>query len=422
MLAYLLLRIFNLVRHPCATCCRSEPMEARPFCRPNPLSTAFAAGEGNKKEIISMHTQAGKPRLADDLLYEKGDVLEMIELNPKGFAAVQDLLRPFDYSLSIRAALAGDNPGRIFVNDPARPRTVLAITGEGTFLAGDYHDPTIIDPLRRLLRRIFSGTVFPSAEWCISLHVDSDDWAAELPKLVPTHQADELLGYHYLCRDLDPGWQPHLPDEYTVQRVDRVTLSRFPEEMREWGSVEDWWGTVENFFSKGISFCVTHGDDVVSWCTSTCVAGDQVEVGIFTVPGHRRRGLATAAVAATVACCLNSGGRRPRRWDSSARASIGCTFTSLNCRITCPNWHGPASSAASTKRPRGITSWSFPCETTTRTITTTARPRRGGRWVIGRWRSSTCAGLSRTGGRSTTIPAGWNGSFSCTARRSGRRY
>jgi RimJ/RimL family protein N-acetyltransferase len=282
-------------------------MEARPFCRPNPLSTAFAAGEGNKKEIISMHTQAGKPRLADDLLYEKGDVLEMIELNPKGFAAVQDLLRPFDYSLSIRAALAGDNPGRIFVNDPARPRTVLAITGEGTFLAGDYHDPTIIDPLRRLLRRIFSGTVFPSAEWCISLHVDSDDWAAELPKLVPTHQADELLGYHYLCRDLDPGWQPHLPDEYTVQRVDRVTLSRFPEEMREWGSVEDWWGTVENFFSKGISFCVTHGDDVVSWCTSTCVAGDQVEVGIFTVPGHRRRGLATAAVAATVACCLNSG-------------------------------------------------------------------------------------------------------------------
>lgn len=256
-----------------------------------------------------MHTQAGKLRLADDSPHERGDVLEMIELDPKGFAAVQDLLRPFDYSLSVRAVLEGNNPGRIFVDDTAWPRTVLAITGEGTFLAGDHRDATIIDPLRRLLRRIFTGAVFPSAGWCISLHVDPGDWAAELPKLVPTHQADGLLGYHYLCRDLDPGWRAPLPDGYTLQRVDRATLSKFPEEMREWASVEDWWGTVENFFSKGISFCVVRGDDVVSWCTSTCVAGGQVEVGTFTASGHRRRGLATAAVAATVACCLDSGYR-----------------------------------------------------------------------------------------------------------------
>jgi RimJ/RimL family protein N-acetyltransferase len=285
-----------------------------------------------------MHTQADKPHILDHELDkrgdvfslrsqpqsrgrrpvvqrgdhesdEKGDVFEMIELDPRGFAAVQELLRPFEYSLSVRAALEGYNPGRFFVDDPDRPRTVLAITGEGTFLADDPSDPTIIEPLRRLLRRIFTGTVFPSAKWCISLHVDRDEWAAELPRLVPTHQADELLNYHYLCRDLKLDWHAQLPDGYTVQRVDPATLARFPEEMREWGSVEDWWDTVEHFFSKGISFCVVHGDDVVSWCPSTCVTGDQVEVGIFTASAHRRRGLATAAVAATVACCLNDGYR-----------------------------------------------------------------------------------------------------------------
>ena len=233
----------------------------------------------------------------------------MIELDPKGPAAVQELLRPFEYSLSIRAALEGNNPGRFFVDDPGQPRTVLAITGEGTFLAGDYRDPTIIESLRRLLRRIFTGTVFPSAEWCISLHVDPDDWVAELPKLVPTHQADGLLGYHYLCRDLKPDWRAHLPDGYTVQRVDQATWTRFPEEVREWAGVGGSWDSVEDFVSTGISFFVAHGDAVVSCCRCVCVAGDRMEVGIETAPGHRRRGLATAAVAATVACCLNGGYR-----------------------------------------------------------------------------------------------------------------
>ena len=256
-----------------------------------------------------MHTQAGKPRPVDNSLYKKGDVLEMIELDPKGFGAVQDLLCPFDYNLSVQAVLERNNCGRIFVDDPVQPRTVLAITGEGTFLAGDYRDSTIIEPLRRLLQRIFTGTVFSGAEWCISLHVNPEGWVDMLPKLVPTHDADELLGYHYLCRRLKLDWRACLPRGYTVHRVGRATLARFSEEVREWISIGDSWSTVESFCSKGISFCVAHGDEVVSCCRCNCVTGDQVEVGIFTAPAHRRRGLATVAVAATVECCLDSGFR-----------------------------------------------------------------------------------------------------------------
>lgn len=255
-----------------------------------------------------MHTQAGKPRPLDNSHYEKGDVLDMIELDPKDFGAVQNLLRPFDYSLSVQAVLEGNNLGRLFVDDAGQPRTVLAITGEGTFLAGD-RDPTIIEPLRRLLQRIFTGTVFPSAEWCISLNVHPGGWVAELPKLVPTHEADGLVYYHYLCRDLGLDWRARLPEGYTVHRVDRSTLNMLSEEVREWINVGYSWDTMERFLSEGTSFCVAHGDTVVSCCWCTCVAGDQMEVGIFTAPEYRRQGLATVAVAATVECCLNSGYR-----------------------------------------------------------------------------------------------------------------
>ena len=83
------------------------------------------------------------------------------------------------------------------------------------------------------------------------------------------------------------------------------------DEVREFGDVEDSWDSVDHFLAKGISFCVVHGnvygDEVVSWCTCDCVAGDQIEVGIVTDSAHRRKGLAAVAAAATVECCLDSG-------------------------------------------------------------------------------------------------------------------
>lgn len=40
--------------------------------------------------------------------------------------------------------------------------------------------------------------------------------------------------------------------------------------------------------------------EVVSHCNADCAAGGQVDVGVYTDPAHRRRGLAAAAAAATV--------------------------------------------------------------------------------------------------------------------------
>ena len=64
------------------------------------------------------------------------------ELKPTDYEVVRSLFQGFDYSLSIHAAIEGNNPGRIFVDDPEQPRTALALTVEGTLLAGDSLDPT----------------------------------------------------------------------------------------------------------------------------------------------------------------------------------------------------------------------------------------------------------------------------------------
>jgi len=234
------------------------------------------------------------------------------ELNPNEFEKARPLFQGFDYSLSIHAAIEGNNPGRIFVDDVDRPRTALALTVEGYLLAGDRDNPATNEALRRLLKeKIFTGEIFVNGDWSMSLAVHPETWEARLPELIPTHEVEKLGRYHYLCRAVKFDWRNNTPQGYTVHRVDQALLNSaqvvFPDVLREWMDFAQVWWTVENFMSKGVSFCVLQERQVVAWCTPDCVAGDRIDVGVMTHPAHRRRGLAAVAVAATVEHCLNHG-------------------------------------------------------------------------------------------------------------------
>ena len=234
------------------------------------------------------------------------------ELKPNEFEKVHSLFQGFEYSLSIQAAIEGNNPGRIFADDVSYPRTALALTVEGYLLAGENGNPETNAALRQLFKdRIFTGEVFVNGDDSMSLAVHPETWEARLPELIPTYEIEKLDRYHYLCRKLKFDWRKNIPAGYTVRRVDRALLDDaqvvFSDDARGWMNFEEVWWTEENFLSKGVSFVVLYENEVVAWCTPDCVAGDQMDIGIITLRAHRRRGLATIAVAATVEHCLHSG-------------------------------------------------------------------------------------------------------------------
>lgn len=234
------------------------------------------------------------------------------ELKPYQFERARPLFQGFDYSLSIHAAIAGNNPGRIFVDDLRDPHTALALTVEGYLLAGDHDNVETHAALGRLFQeRIFTGEVFVNGDWSVSLAVDPQAWEARLPELIPTHEVEKNERYHYLCQAVTFDWRRHLPAGCTVRRVDRALLDGggivFPDVLRDWVDFEQTWWTEENFLSKGVGFAALCEDEVVAWCVADCVAGDRVDVGVITHPARRRQGWATIAVAATVEHCLAQG-------------------------------------------------------------------------------------------------------------------
>jgi RimJ/RimL family protein N-acetyltransferase len=234
------------------------------------------------------------------------------ELQFGEFERALSLFQGFDYSLSLHAAIAGNNPGRIFVDAQGDPRTGLALTVEGYLLAGDESNPETNEALRRLFaERVFTGEVFVNGDDSVSLAVHPETWEARLPELIPTHEVERNERYHYLCRAVRFDWRNHVPEGYAVRRLDRALLDdtdvAFPDAVHDWMDFEQVWWTVDNFLSRGISFVVLRDREVVAWCTPDCVARDQMDVGVITHPAHRGRGLAAVAVAATVEHALRHG-------------------------------------------------------------------------------------------------------------------
>lgn len=233
------------------------------------------------------------------------------ELNPDQFAGIRVLFAGFDYSLSLQAAIERLSPGRIFVDDAARPRTGLALTVEGYLLAGEHDDPEILGALRQFLRdSIFTGKVYVNGADSLSLAVHPEAWETRLPALIPTYDALKLPRYQYLCRRAGLDWRSSLPDGYALRRIDRELLAdpelALSEDLAE-EEIEAYWGSVSHFLERGIGFCALHGVEEVSHSTADCAAGTQVDVGVYTAPAHRRKGLAAAVAAATVEHCLSHG-------------------------------------------------------------------------------------------------------------------
>ena len=236
------------------------------------------------------------------------------ELDSHDWARVRPLFEGFDYSLSLHAAIEGNNPGRIFGDDVVQPRTALALTVEGYLLAGEHDNPATNEALRHFLKeQIFSGKVYVNGDESLSLAVHPEAWEARLPELIPGYEMTKNQRYHYLCRAVQLDWRRAMPEGYSARRIDRDVLHGdevlLPDSVREALEIEAYWGTEENFLSRGVSLVALCGREAVAVCTCDCVAGDRIDVGVFTAREHRRKGVGAAVVAATVEECLRQGFR-----------------------------------------------------------------------------------------------------------------
>jgi RimJ/RimL family protein N-acetyltransferase len=236
----------------------------------------------------------------------------MIKLPREKITEIQYLFAGLDHSLAIQALFAGYNPGAVYVDDIKQPHVAFALTVEGYFLVGDPSNAAAASTLHTfLMDEIMTSKTYLVDEDHMSLGIFPGAWEFKLPEIIPTHAISPFDCYHYLCTEVQVDWQEHLPEGYRIERIDRSMFDqdRLPEEFLDLISADDSWGSLEHYLKHGGGYVIFTGDEAAACCSIDCTTGDRIEVGVYTMPDHRRKGLAVAAVAAVVEDFFNKGGQ-----------------------------------------------------------------------------------------------------------------
>lgn len=200
------------------------------------------------------------------------------------------------YHLSVAAVCAGTAPGAIWVDDLDQPTIGFVQTPEGHYLTGTVTQTACYPALQ---------TLIPAHAYLI---LQPAEWATVLPQIWCNRVARRHDRLHLRWQQDLPDWRSLLPAGFTLAAIDADFLQRtdLHHHAHIRGMLEGWHSPAY-FLEYGFGFCVLHGDTIVSRCVADCVVDTRCEVGVSTYPGYRGRGLAAAAVAATVAHCLAQG-------------------------------------------------------------------------------------------------------------------
>ena len=187
--------------------------------------------------------------------------------------------------------MSGAADGRVYVDDPAHPRSALLRVSRRFYLAGAADNARFITDLGAL----FADEIYPRAReegWVeYAAHYPGEEWERALQTALVGKHPMRSWREHYVLRALRHDWRALLPEGMTLRRVDASLLSEERlgrlDDLREEMCSER--PSVAAFLARSRGMCVQHGDALVAWCLSEYDHDDRCEVGIETAPGYRRR-------------------------------------------------------------------------------------------------------------------------------------
>lgn len=225
------------------------------------------------------------------------------QLAPDNFQLARHLFDTASH-LAIVAALSGETPAEMYVDDPLAPSAALLIVlDHRIYLAGTPHDAAFSHAFAALLHDRYATMATDDAPVERAIAYAPPTWATTLPSLftdAASHREDRLS---YRLRLEAPLLPPSPPDGFTLRRIDAalVAESALIHHQALLDEMQSESPSVEDFLTHKFGYCLQYGQELAGWCLSEYNHGDRCELGIETLPPFRRRGLALVTAAATIA-------------------------------------------------------------------------------------------------------------------------
>ena len=208
------------------------------------------------------------------------------------------------------SVLAGVYPGKVFVDEPAHPKTGLLMTfcdehAVWAFLVGS---PSNQDFNQAFQQAISEHKIAGKNTGAVFCNCYPSDWSEQLPLIAAPHEAIPMCRKHYVAREIDFDWRARLAEGFSVERLGTSMLSRpdfyIPREVR---IALGKWQRMSSPDFQDFGFGIVHQNAIVSWATVDYVAGGRGDLRYYTVGNYRRRGHGTIVTAAAIEHALSNG-------------------------------------------------------------------------------------------------------------------
>lgn len=216
------------------------------------------------------------------------------------------------YHLFCAGVVQGKYSGQIWVDDPEQPRTALLVKdGFWAYLGGDPANAAFNEALRA---GFFNRQIMGAKSGGLLVSVTSDGWSETLARLFPDRPPTALPRRHYVAR-LGAFKEAAAPDGFTLHFIDETlpTVSLPGDvqkvlELRAGAAQPD---------ETAFGYVALYNNQYAAHAVIDCIVDGGGDIGLFTAEAFRRRGLAAATSAATIAYGL-AHGLTVIHWDSAA--------------------------------------------------------------------------------------------------------
>ena len=224
------------------------------------------------------------------------------KLAPHEYPHVRPLFGALDYHLAVDAIIAGDAPAQVYADDPLHPRVALFLpwNPHRIYLAGAVDNAAFNRAAAAVVMERYATRTNPAAPAEPVVYF-APGWEQSIDAILPGATTVKCQRQFLRLKRLQSAWRAPIPAGFTMRRVDAGLLAerlRHTEYLVE--EIHSESHSVDDFLRNEFGYCVQHGDALVGWCLSEYNRPGRCELGIETLEGYRRRGIATLTASAVI--------------------------------------------------------------------------------------------------------------------------
>ncbi|MGB0387190.1 MAG: GNAT family N-acetyltransferase [Ardenticatenaceae bacterium] len=211
------------------------------------------------------------------------------------------------HHLFCAGVLAGNYSGQVIVDAPEQPRSALVIKdGMWCYLGGEAKNEAFNEALRVALAE---KEMIGKQTGALLVSVSSKTWRDVLDSLIPDRETIRMPRRLYVASREHFKRSSGLPDGFALRFMDDSLPAQvqdtLPEDVQKVlalrASAKEPDQAAFGFVALSDQRCEAGKRALAAYAMVDCIVGPKGEIGLFTEPAFRRRGLALATSAATIA-------------------------------------------------------------------------------------------------------------------------